>query len=91
MPTSTTKSPGRSNQRHRTRKDLLAAAGMPHQRFHDLRHAFATWQLSTGADLHDVSRALGHASITTTANVYAHVTDAMRERVAERMSEILGG
>jgi AcrR family transcriptional regulator len=26
MPTPTTKSPGRSNQRHRTRKDLLAAA-----------------------------------------------------------------
>jgi len=61
------------------------------QPFHDLRHAFATLQLEAGADLYEVSRALGHASIATTANVYAHWTAAMAERSAERMSEILGG
>src|SRR6266540_2781952 len=53
---------------------VLAAAGLPRQRFHDLRHAFATLQLEAGADLFEVSRALGHTSITTTANVYAHGT-----------------
>jgi integrase len=70
---------------------VLAAAGLPRQRFHDLRHAFATLQLEAGADLYEVSRALGHASIATTANVYAHWTAAMAEQSAERMSEILGG
>ena len=70
---------------------VLADAGLPRQRFHDLRHAFATLQLEAGADLFEVSRALGHASITTTANVYAHWTSSMAERSAERMSEILGG
>jgi integrase len=70
---------------------VLADAGLPRQRFHDLRHAFATLQLEAGADLFEVSRALGHASITTTANVYAHWTSSMAERTAERMSEILGG
>jgi integrase len=70
---------------------VLSAAGLPRQRFHDLRHAFATLQLEAGADLYEVSRALGHASITTTANVYAHWTGSMAERSAERMSEILGG
>jgi integrase len=68
----------------------LADAGLPRQRFHDLRHAFATLQLSSGAELYEVSRALGHASIGTTANVYGHFTDTMRERIAERMAGILG-
>ncbi len=48
-------------------------------------------QLESGADLFEVNRALGHAGITTTANVYAHWTTSMAERTAERMSEIHGG
>jgi integrase len=69
---------------------VLARAGLPRQRFHDLRHAFATLQLEAGAQLFEVSRALGHASITTTANTYAHFTDSMAERTADRMAAILG-
>jgi integrase len=70
---------------------VLAAAKLPRQRFHDLRHAFATLQLEAGADIFEVSRALGHASIATTANVYLHLTPAMLDRAAERMDEILSG
>jgi integrase len=33
---------------------------------------------------------LGHADISTTANVYGHVTREMRERAAARMDAILG-
>ena len=69
---------------------ILAAAGLPRQRFHDLRHIFATLQLEAGAELLEVSRALGHADIGTTANIYAHWTDAMAARTAERMSGIPG-
>jgi len=72
-------------------QSVLAGAGLPRQRFHDLRHAFATLHLEAGADLFEVSPALGHVSIATTANVYSHWTSAMAERSAERMSEILGG
>jgi integrase len=69
---------------------VLVTAGLPRQRFHDLGHAFATLQLEAGADVFEVSRALGHASIAATANVYGHFTTAMAERSAERMSAILG-
>ena len=68
----------------------LMAAGLPHQRFHDLRHACATPRLEHGEDLAIVSRILGHASITTTANVYGHLTEAMLGKAAERTDVILG-
>lgn len=58
-------------------------------RFHDLRHARATLRLEQGEELAVVSRILGHASITTTANVYGHLTDAMADRAAERMDVVL--
>lgn len=38
---------------------------------HDLRHFFASWALSSGFPLVTVSQQLGHASVTTTANIYA--------------------
>ncbi len=37
-----------------------------------------------------MSRILGHASITTTANVYGHLTDAMLGKAAEWTDAILG-
>lgn len=67
----------------------LTAAGLPRQRFRDLRHACATLRLEQGEELAVVSRILGHASITTTANVYGHMTDAMLGRAAERTDVIL--
>lgn len=69
----------------------LARLGLPRQRFHDLRHAFATLMIESGEDLGAVSRILGHADFATTADVYAHLTPAMLDRAAERMEGILGG
>lgn len=67
----------------------LAAAGLPRQRFHDLRHAYATLMIEDGEELAVVSRTLGHADLSTTADVYAHLTPAMLERSAARMDRIL--
>jgi site-specific recombinase XerD len=47
--------------------------------------------LEAGEELAIVSRSLGHADLSTTADVYAHLTPAMLERSADRMDGILAG
>jgi integrase len=49
-------------------------------RFHDLRHTHATMCLEAGMSLKEVQVRLGHSSIKTTGDVYAHVTDTMKEK-----------
>jgi integrase len=50
----------------------LEAAGLTFQvRFHDLRHAHASWLLAGGADIQTVKERMGHSSITTTQK-YLH-------------------
>ena len=43
-------------------KKILKDAGLPHIRFHDLRHTFATLALQNGVDIKTVSGMLGHFS-----------------------------
>lgn len=69
----------------------LERAGLPRQRFHDLRHASATLLLEQGADLDEVSRVLGHSTYSTTADVYAHFTRARSQAAADRMEAKFGG
>ncbi len=71
-------------------QEALGRLGLPRQRFHDLRHAHATLMLEDGEDLAVVSRSLGHTDLSTTAEVYAHLTPAMLERAAARMDRIIG-
>lgn len=54
-------------------KVLLAECGIPYRRLHDLRHTFATTVLRAGAELHLVSRWLGHKSLSTTYDTYCHL------------------
>ena len=56
-----------------------AAAGLKAVRFHDLRHTFASHLIiDLGLDVAQVSRILGHASVTTTLNIYTHLFDDAR-------------
>lgn len=63
----------------------LHDAGVPHVRLHDLRHSFASMALAAGVDLKTVSTALGHSTISTTADIYAHVTDSLMRDAADRI------
>lgn len=50
---------------------------------HGLRHTHASVLLYKGANIHSVSKRLGHADIQTTQNHYAHVLKEMEERDEE--------
>jgi integrase len=55
---------------------LVRRHGLPVIRLHDLRHTSASIGLAAGETLLEVSRRLGHSSITITADTYAHITPA---------------
>jgi integrase len=67
----------------------LARAGLPRSRFHDLRHAAATFALSQGFTLEDVKNLLGHSSIVLTSNTYGHVLEQRQMAVARGMDVVL--
>jgi integrase len=53
----------------------------PSLRFQDLRHTFASHLIvDLGIDVAQVSRILGHASVTITLDVYTHLFDDARHR-----------
>jgi integrase len=56
---------------------VLVRAGLPHMRFHDLRHSAATRMLARGIHPKVVAECLGHASIQTTMDLYGHVAPSM--------------
>ena len=67
---------------------LLERAGLPHIRFHDLRHTAATLLLGEGESPKVVSSMLGHASIGITLDLYSHVSDAMTDRASATMDRL---
>jgi integrase len=64
-------------------------AGIQHSvRMYDLRHMFATYMLSNGADLASVSKLLGHSSVTLTANVYYQYLEGEKERAVTLLPDL---
>lgn len=70
-------------------KASLEKAGLSGTRLHDLRHLHATIALENGADLKTVSANLGHSNISITGDTYAHVTEKMKDSIAEKVGGVL--
>ena len=78
-----------SNLRQRSFTPLLKRAGLPHMRFHDLRHTCATLLLSRGVHPKFVQELLGHATIAITLDTYSHVMPSMGDATAKAMEDAL--
>jgi integrase len=59
-------------------------------RFHDLRHTHASHLISAGHSIKAVSRRLGHADITITLKVYAHLMPNDDEKLAAGVEALYG-
>ena len=69
-----------SNLRQRSFALLQKRAGLPHMRFHDLRHTCATLLLLRGVHPRFVQELLGHATIAMTLDTYSHFLPSMETR-----------
>jgi len=62
------------NLRSRLIKPLMRQIGAPWAAWHTLRHTYASLQLAGGANVVQLSRALGHHAASFTLDTYIHLT-----------------
>ncbi|MCM3168990.1 tyrosine-type recombinase/integrase [Peribacillus frigoritolerans] len=75
---------------HRAFNRICRKAGITkHITIHGLRHTHAVLLLESGASLKDVQERLGHKSIQTTADVYAHVSKKLEEKSVDGYSNYM--
>ena len=79
---------------HDTWTRTIRTLGLPHIKFHSLRHLHATYLLLEGIHPKVVADRLGHANTGITMNIYSHVTSGLQEQAAAafaRAMERVGG
>ncbi len=72
-------------------RPLLAKAGLPSIRIHDLRHSYASIALARGVHPKVVQEALGHSTIAVTLDLYSHVVPSLQREAAKEMGAALFG
>jgi integrase len=80
---------GKSNFRQRVWLPLLAKAGLPVKRFHDLRHTNAALLIELGEHPKTIQSRLGHSQIGITMNTYGHLMEGTDRLAANRLGSLL--
>ena len=58
-------------------------------RIHDLRHSNASWLLEQGVGIDVVQQMLGHEKITTTVDLYGHISNERSKAAAASIGQVL--
>jgi len=69
---------------------ILSDAEIEHRGFHQVRHTFATFAISSGVPITVVSDTLGHSNTGITLSIYAHVMPSQRSDATNAVSKIIG-
>lgn len=69
---------------------FLVSIGLPHMRFHDLRHNAATVLLTMKVHPKVVQEILGHSQIAMTLDVYSHALPSMQEDATKQWDSEFG-
>jgi integrase len=75
----------------RAYQSFAEQAGLKAGRLHDLRHFQASVLLQNGQSLVLVSKRLGHASVSTTADIYSHIAPGWQKAAAQRFAAVMRG
>ena len=75
------------NIRKRVFYKLIEKSDLPHFRFHDIRHTFASLLLQQSESLHYVKEQMGHASIQTTVDVYGHIVPGSNRNAVNKLDD----
>ncbi|MDO9333180.1 MAG: tyrosine-type recombinase/integrase [Dehalococcoidales bacterium] len=65
--------------------------GLDGIRLHDARHSHASLMLKNGTNPKVIQERLGHASFSTTMNLYAHLSPGMQKEAANRFDDMVVG
>lgn len=67
-------------------QNMLEKNGLPKMRFHDLRHSTASILYDKGWDIKDIQSWLRHSSIDVTSDIYTHITEDRKSKMAEKLN-----
>ncbi|MFT8476608.1 MAG: site-specific integrase [Liquorilactobacillus sp.] len=68
---------------------LCKKLGLPHISVHALRHTHASVLLANGVSINAISERLGHANVSITQEVYAHVLDELRVKDDQKIMAVM--
>ncbi|WP_039657605.1 tyrosine-type recombinase/integrase [Clostridium tyrobutyricum] len=72
----------------RSYKRVLTKAKIPYRKFHALRHTYATKLFEKNIPLKTVQMLLGHADISTTADIYTHVMPEQKIKAVDKLNDL---
>lgn len=70
-------------------KRIVRRCGLTGVRLHDARHAHASVLLKAGVHPAVVAERLGHASVTTTLDIYSHVVPSLQRQAADQFDRAM--
>lgn len=70
---------------------ICERAGLPHVRFHDLRHTHATWLAAMDVSARTVADRLGHRDASFTLRTYAHASMTAQKKAAAIVDNMIAG
>ena len=68
---------------------LLERSGLPHIRFHDLRHSFTSMLIANDVGPKQAQVWLGHSNISTTMDIYAHLDYSVKKSMGITIGKLL--
>ena len=77
------------NVYHRDLKAVLKKAELRAIRIHDLRHTFASILISAGHNPKYIMNQMGHSSVKTTLDLYAHLMPEVHEGAAKKSEDFV--